>query len=182
MPSLNFGDLAVLYNETRAATISARSESENDEKVTLYRIKEDTFKNILYNQQRNQQRHQLNQTTSGACLGTMQQIDDAINEISGRTTLYGGNIILPYQPERVWLWKNWSKTILGVSYKATVLNMLLCRLFLKFAGHHPCHGESLSWRQGRLTPDLTFIADSRDLEVPTRLDDVYSDVFPKRSL
>jgi len=109
-----FGDLGVLYNETRQATIMVKSDS-----VTLYRIYGDTFLNVL--------------NKPPESLVTMQQIDEAINQVSGTKALYGGDIILPYKPERLWLWRQYSGTVLKISLNSTSLNMLVCVLVIVYA-------------------------------------------------
>ena len=136
-PNFMFGELGVLYNERRAATILAKSDS-----VTLFRVDGETFKNIL--------------NKPMAYLDNMQQIDEVINQISGSTTLYCGGIIPQYQPERQWLWRQWSGTILNVSLQTTLLNMLVCFIFILFA--HEATGEPI-WSFESLAPDksLPFI-------------------------
>jgi predicted membrane chloride channel (bestrophin family) len=86
----------------------------------------------------------------------MQQIDEAINQISGSKTLYCGDIIPRYQPERRWLWRQWAGTILNVSFQTTLLNMLVCLIFILFA--HEATGEVV-WSFESLAPDqsLPFI-------------------------
>jgi hypothetical protein len=128
-----FGDLAVLYNETRAATISVKSESG----VALYRVDGDSYKNIVLNHARKES----SSSSSQISLEEMQEIDEVINQISGSTTLYSGNIIPPYQPERLWLWRQWSGTILKVSYQIALLNMLFCLVFTVYADYCTVPGD-----------------------------------------
>jgi predicted membrane chloride channel (bestrophin family) len=136
-PKAVFGELGVLYNERRAATVSAKSDS-----VTMFRIQGATFKNIL------------NKPTVD--LENMQQIDEVINQIYGSRTLYCGDIIPQYQPERLWLWRQWSGTILNVSLQTTLLNMLVCLLFIVYA--HEATSTPI-WSLEILAPDksLPFI-------------------------
>lgn len=105
-----FGDLGVLYGERRAASISVDSES-----IIYYRIQGSIFKDIL--------------NASRESLSTMQEIDDIINQVSGTHPLYEGDIILPYKPERTWLWRQFSGTLLKINLQSTLLSMLACAAF-----------------------------------------------------
>jgi hypothetical protein len=109
-----FGDLGVLYEETRAATISVDSAT-----IIYYQILGSTFKDIL------------NAPTES--LSTMREIDDIINQVSGTQPLYEGDIILPYKPERTWLWRQFSGTLLKLNLQTTLLNMLVCAAFCIYA-------------------------------------------------
>lgn len=124
-PEEIFGELGILYEENRAATVSASTSS-----VTYYQILGDTFKSIL--------RSNANRSW---CTSTMQEIDEAINQVSGTHALYGGDIIAPYNPEATWMWKQFSGTILKISSKAVLGNMLACLIFVIFARH--ATGEAL---------------------------------------
>jgi len=112
-----FGELSVLYSGTRSATILTESES-----VTLFRIFGDTFKEIL-DPRRN----------VAYDLETMQEIDGVINELWDCNKYGGrgaGDIIPQYKPERIWLWSQWCGTIVKLSLRATVGNMLFCVGFI----------------------------------------------------
>lgn len=115
-PGAIFGELGILYESTRAATIEAKSLD-----VTYYRLRGDIFKTIL------------NQPTDSWSWSDLKAIDDAINQVSGTNALYGGNVILPYQPQRVWLWKQYSGTVLKISLITTIGNMLISALFVLYA-------------------------------------------------
>lgn len=41
----------------------------------------------------------------------MHEIDEVLNAISGTQTLFGGSVILPYRPQRAWLWRQYSGTV-----------------------------------------------------------------------
>ena len=63
----------------------------------------------------------------------MEEIDDVINQVSGTQPLYEGDIIMPYQPERIWLWSQYSGTLLKLSMQTTILSMLACAAFCVYA-------------------------------------------------
>ncbi|CAB9503360.1 protein kinase type II-alpha regulatory subunit [Seminavis robusta] len=113
-PKSFFGDLGVLYNETRSATVTAQSET-----VSLWRVPAATYLTIL--------------NKPAQSLATMEEIDAVINQVSGTQALYGGEIIPPYKPERLWLWSQFQGTILNISLRTTLLNMLLCVVFVIYA-------------------------------------------------
>jgi len=104
-PGSIIGELGVLSGKERAATVTARSDT-----VALYRIGATTFKETL--------------NTPKESAIKLDEIDDAIKQISGTKSQYGGDIIMPYKPSRFWLWKQWSGTILAASLKSTLANML----------------------------------------------------------
>mmetsp|Transcript_13803 Transcript_13803/g.18469 ORF Transcript_13803/g.18469 Transcript_13803/m.18469 type:complete len:259 (-) Transcript_13803:1195-1971(-) len=100
-----FGEIGVLYNQPRAATIFVQSET-----AILFRVDGYTFQDILKKRRKDLQQ--------------MKQIDSIIYEIEGAKTLYSGKIIPPYQPERLWLWKQLDGTILSLSLKITLVTIL----------------------------------------------------------
>ena len=106
-----FGELGVFYRQTRKATISASTSP----LTIIYRVAGHVFLRILHKPPEK--------------LASMQEMDDAINQVSGTQALYGGDIIPPYQPERAWLWKQYAGTILNISLQTTVLNMVFCVAF-----------------------------------------------------
>ncbi|GFH44690.1 hypothetical protein CTEN210_01164 [Chaetoceros tenuissimus] len=136
---LVFGDLAVLYNEERAATIQCKTE-----KVKYFRIDGDVFKRIV--------------NTPKETLEGMKEIDNLINQVSGTLSLYDGDIIPPYKPERVWLWQQYSNTILKISWETTAVNMALSALFVLYA-RDACGIHESIWVNDFATPDgsLPFI-------------------------
>jgi len=104
-----FGELGVLYNETRRATVLCESES-----ATLFRIAAASFRTIMEIDQRED-------------LERMREIDRAIDQVSGTGRLYeGGDIIPQYKPQAEWLWRQWSGTIVKISFRTVLGNMLLC--------------------------------------------------------
>lgn len=104
-PQSILGELGVLDGKERAATVSARSD-----KVTLYRIDGTAFKEIMNTPEEYDIKYE--------------EIDDAIKQISGTKCQYGGDIIRPYKPNRIWLWGRWSGTILQHNLYPTIANML----------------------------------------------------------
>lgn len=99
-PKAIFGELGVLYNQTRSATITGKSDS-----VSLFRVNGETFKAVL------------NRLTSNDDPELLEQIDQAINQLAGTKSLYGGNIIRPYKPNRKWLWGRWKVGIKHSFYR-----------------------------------------------------------------
>ena len=124
-PEELFGELGILYEETRAATVSASTSS-----VTYYQILGETFKSVLRSNSNRSWR-----------TSTLQEIDEAINQVSGTHALYGGDIIAPYNPEATWMWKQYTGTILKISSKAVLANMFACLIFVLYARH--ASGETL---------------------------------------
>jgi Cyclic nucleotide-binding domain len=113
-PMAIFGELGVIYNRTRAATITAKS----DAGVVLYRIHGDAFKTIL------------NPFIADDDPELLRKIDNAIDQVAGTKTLYGGHIIRQYKPSRSWLWKKWKGTVFQHTWRTVGLNMLLSLLFI----------------------------------------------------
>jgi len=136
-PGVVFGELGVLYDEQRAATISVKSEE-----VTYYQIPGEIFKATL--------------NKPAESLSTMQEVDALINQITGTQALYGGDIILPYKPERLWLWRQFSGTVLTISIETMVVSMLACAVFVTFA--REASGE-VPWSMEFVVPDkdLPFV-------------------------
>jgi predicted membrane chloride channel (bestrophin family) len=106
LPMSIFGELGVLYNSTRGATVTAKSD-----RVVLYRINGTTFNHVLNKQ-------------SDDTPEEFMQIDKAIQQVAGTKSLYGGDIIRTYKPNRFWLWAQFSGTILQHNLLPTLLNML----------------------------------------------------------
>jgi len=109
-----FGEFDVLYNRTSAVTISCKTPT-----VQAFRIPCETFKEILNQQQ---------QPDAGSPTENVQALDakieSVIQEVEGTKSLYGGNIIQPYKPDRIWLWSRLRGTVLQHAAKPTLLNML----------------------------------------------------------
>jgi len=152
-----FGELGVFYNKPRAATVSAKSPPTG---ATIYRIYGETFLDLL------------NKPTE--TLVSMKEIDAAINQVIGTEPLYGGDIIPTYQPERVWLWQQYSGTVLKISIKATLFNMLACVVFIFYAkyvtGDPFFMGENIS----SMTTE-TFVTNKEDfMERLSAIDQIWS--------
>ncbi|CAB9498691.1 dependent protein kinase regulatory subunit [Seminavis robusta] len=130
-PKAIFGELGVLYNQTRAATICAKSDS-----VTLFRVNGATFKDIL------------NHYFSRDDPETLYLIDQAIDQVSGTKSLYGGDIIRQYQSSRFWLWKKWTGTVFQHNWRTVTFNMAMSLLFIVLVRR--CTDPT--WKIG-LTPD-----------------------------
>lgn len=84
-----FGELGVLYNDTRAATILVESKT-----LTYYQIAGEVFTSVMSQSSNNPN----------------QAIDDVINTISGTQALYDGKVLPDYHPERTWLWTRFAGT------------------------------------------------------------------------
>jgi CRP-like cAMP-binding protein len=112
-PKAVFGELAVLYRQSRAATITAKTDT-----VALYRVKGDAFKSILNHHQTTKDDPEL-----------LEKIDNVINQIAGTKSLYGGVIIRQYKSPRLWLWTRWTGTVFQHNYK-TVMGMMMFSLVL----------------------------------------------------
>jgi hypothetical protein len=131
-PKAIFGELGVLYDDTRKATVTAKTDT-----VTLYRVNGDTLKSIL--------NRSITSSDDAELLGT---IDHAINQVSGTTSLYGGDIIRPYKSPRSWLWARWKGTVVQHNYKNVLGNMLVSLIFIFGVRYF----TEPSWKLG-LVPD-----------------------------
>ena len=118
-PGAIFGELGVLYSQTRAATINAKSDT-----VSLFRVKGETFKSFLNS------KLLLSFNDDPELL---EQIDQAINQVAGTKSLYGGDIIRQYKPNRAWLWSRWTGTVFLHNYKTVLGNMLVSLAFIFYA-------------------------------------------------
>ena len=106
-----FGELAMLYNVPRKATVSAKSDT-----ITLFRVDRKTFRYFLDRQQP----QEIDDVKE-----ELKDIDSAIDKIAGVNSRYSGDIIKQYKPQRKWLWSRWTGTILQRSYKVALLQMII---------------------------------------------------------
>ena len=53
----------------------------------------------------------------------MKEIDNVINQISGTRSLYDGDIILPYKPDRAFPWSQFTGTLLAFNSQTTLIMM-----------------------------------------------------------
>eukprot|EP00580_Thalassiosira_gravida_P018052 CAMPEP_0201675952 /NCGR_PEP_ID=MMETSP0494-20130426/40732_1 /ASSEMBLY_ACC=CAM_ASM_000839 /TAXON_ID=420259 /ORGANISM="Thalassiosira gravida, Strain GMp14c1" /LENGTH=480 /DNA_ID=CAMNT_0048158549 /DNA_START=42 /DNA_END=1484 /DNA_ORIENTATION=- len=104
------GELAMLYNNPRAATVLAKTNCK------LYRVDRQSFRYFLDNQQP-QEKENL--------MAELQTIDNVIDQIAGVKMRYSGDIIQQFRPNRSWLWRQWRGTVLQHSYKISLLNMVI---------------------------------------------------------
>jgi hypothetical protein len=139
-----FGELALLYDAPRAATIKTKSSA------TLFRLDKDSFMFFLVNK-RSESPENLK--------AEIQKIDKAIDKISGVTSRYGGTIIREYRPERGWLWRRWKGTVVQHAWKPTLGTMLMSFFFILFIRTKVAH----TWPLGT-APDHNITAIAR-LEV-----------------
>lgn len=107
------GELAMLYNNPRAATVSAK------EDCKLYRVDRQTFRYFLDNQLPREKED---------LMAELKVIDDAIDKIAGVEMRYQGDIIRQFHPNRSWLWRQWKGTVLQHAYKASLWNMAITAL------------------------------------------------------
>lgn len=133
-PASVFGEQGFLYDEPRAATIRALSDT-----VLYYRVRGELFAEVMAKPKEE--------------LAGMRAIDEAINQVSGTDSLYGGAVILPYKPERMWLWRQFDGTVLKISIRPTLLNMALCVAFVVYARY--ATGEDI-FEVGVGTPDKSL--------------------------
>ncbi|KAL7493249.1 hypothetical protein ACHAWT_002298 [Skeletonema menzelii] len=127
--------MGILYDEVRAATIMVESES-----LVYYQLAGDLFKAALNGK---------NGTI--ASLEKMQEIDEVINTVSGTNTLYDGKVIRAYQPERLWLWQQYTGTVLKISRDTVFLAMAGSALFVIFA--KLTTNEPIIWEVSFISPD-----------------------------
>ena len=149
-PRTIFGELGIMYNRTRAATVSCRTPTS-----TLFRIPCADFKSIL-----NQRIVSVVGDDDAADQEELEALDNAIKEIEGTKSLYDGAIIRPYKPHRSWLWRQFTGTILQNVAVPTLLSMLWAACFVVFARYRTMGGSCWSGLGLGLPPDLSnpFIA------------------------
>ena len=157
-----FGELAMLYSIPRSATVTTKSD------CTLYRVDRRTFRHFLDSQ---------NPTEKEDVKTELRQIDAAIDKIAGVKTRYSGSIIRPFRPNRWWLWRRWTGTVLQHAYKGAIFNMAITAAISFFIGRradctwavamtpdqkHPvisrmaAFGQNWHYMQGLTTFILTF--------------------------
>ncbi|CAB9496030.1 protein kinase, cAMP-dependent, regulatory, type [Seminavis robusta] len=113
-----FGELGVLYNAKRGATISVKSEQ-----GVLFRAKGKEFANA-FNQDTTEE-------TPKPIDDELTKIDEAINQLSGTTSKFeGGEIIPQYKPSRKWLWSRWHGTVFEQTNVTAICMMLLSFVFV----------------------------------------------------
>lgn len=137
-----FGELAMLYNVPRKATVSAKSDT-----ITLFRVDRKTFRYFLDRQQP-QEIDDVKQE--------LKDIDRAIDKIAGVNSRYSGDIIKQYKPQRSWLWSRWTGTILQRSYKVALLQMIITASIGIFVRR----SSSVKWPIGSV-PDQSNLIISR---------------------
>lgn len=103
------GELALLYNSGRLATVKAKTD------VEAFKLNKSSFKYFM---------NQL-PTEEKDIKKELRSIDLVIDQIAGVKTKYGGDIIRKFKPSRGWLWCRWSGTILQQTWKGAIANMLL---------------------------------------------------------
>jgi CRP-like cAMP-binding protein len=113
------GELGILYNTARAATITAKSK-----KVTLYRLDRKSFAYFIYQRGGPIGENMMHTTTTPGQLKTeVRAIDQAIDNIAGVKSRYGGTIVRTFDSSRRFLWRRWVGTILQHAWKATLANV-----------------------------------------------------------
>lgn len=131
-----FGEMGILYDEKRAATVMVESES-----LVYYQIAGDLFKAAF----------SASRSSQMVSLEKMQEIDDVINTVSGTYTLYEGMVIPAYQPGRIWLWQQYAGTVFKISATTILLAMIGSAFFVLFA--RSITNEPFIWESGFLPPD-----------------------------
>jgi hypothetical protein len=129
------GELALLLDKDRAATVTARTN------VVAFRLDRDSFKRFM-----------AGPLVKAEDIKTeIRKIDQAIDQICGVRTRYGGDIIRQYKPSRKWLWGRWRGTILQQSWRVAASNMLLSVCFIVTLRYF-CKP---TWAMGKI-PDPNF--------------------------
>lgn len=174
-----FGELGVFYERPRSATISAKSNT-----VTLFRIDGKIFQAILLcdddgdtsgnaetssspsPSSTNGQDNSSKKTRSSSLPPplVLQEIDDAINQVSGTSTyskLYKGRIIRQYNPSRWWLYRRVRGTVLKQTYKTVLTNVFMSALVIvgtKLWVGATGNGDNNQWSVGLMPePSHPFI-------------------------
>lgn len=113
-PRAIVGEMGVLYDKPRSATIRVKSEN-----VTLFRINGDTLKSVI-------NQHGSTCRCNKDDPELLEKIDKAINQVAGTKSRYDGDgIIRQFKPHRRWLWRQWQGTVLQLNHKVVLGNMLV---------------------------------------------------------
>ena len=129
-PQTLFGELGIMYNQTRQATVICRTPN-----CSVFQIPGDAFKTILNQRSSSTAEDATGNVDENVLLQEDDDIANAIKEIEGTKSLYGGAIIRPYKPNRPWLWRRFTGTILQHVALPTLFNMLWSLAFVTFVRH-----------------------------------------------
>jgi hypothetical protein len=111
----------VLHNSKRAATVAVKSEH-----CVLFQVSGDSFRQAIGTKPpEGSEDHQGHPDDE-----QLNEIDNAIDQLCGSKSLHGGEIIRQYQPNRLWLWKQWHGTILQHNIRTTLMAMLFSLVFV----------------------------------------------------
>ena len=114
-PGNHFGELGMIYDEPRTATVSAYTN------VGLYRISREAFQEVCNEEA-------IESEGIKGITEEMKKINGTIDILAGVSTRYGGDVIKPYKPDRTWLWRQWRGTVLQYTYKAALFNMVIAAI------------------------------------------------------
>ena len=139
-PPAMVGELALLMDKDRAATVTAKTN------VVAFRLDRASFKYFMKGPL----------VKADDIKTDIKKIDQVIDQVSGVKTRYGGEIIRQFKPSRRWLWGRWHGTIVQQSWKAAASSMLLSTCFIA-ALRFFCRP---TWAPGQI-PDPNFPVISR---------------------
>ena len=114
------GELALLYDSGRAATVTAKTP------ILAFRLHKHAFDYFMKQIDYSNRKAGYNLKTE------IKRIDKVIDNISGVKTKYGGSIIRKFRPSRIFLWTQWSGTVLQHAWKSALGNMLVSAAFIVF--------------------------------------------------
>ncbi|CAJ1948501.1 unnamed protein product [Cylindrotheca closterium] len=110
-PGSMIGELALLYNKQRSATVVAATQ------VSAFRLDRESFaKFMAYVTPEDEQ----------LLKDELQEVDHVIDKVSGVKKRYvDGHIVRQFVPMRAWLWSRWKGTIPQVVWKTVLVNVLV---------------------------------------------------------
>lgn len=119
-----FGELGIMQNNPKApATIQVKSD-----KATLFRANRTDFKQVLYDAA------DFNSDDDDSCYEMLlDEIDEAINQVTGTKEQHNGHLIKQCEPRRAWLWARWRGTVVQHNARTALLSMLASTVFVIFA-------------------------------------------------
>jgi len=138
------GDVAMIHDTARPATVQALTA------VEAFRLDRKSFNHFLFleedvvvNTVPSTSRKSRSSSAKGRSSSLMppkkpkerlqselNEIDFAIDQVSGLHTKYSGDIIQPLNPDRKWLWTRWKGTIMQQAWKVACFNMMMCLVFV----------------------------------------------------
>eukprot|EP00547_Thalassionema_nitzschioides_P014023 CAMPEP_0194239392 /NCGR_PEP_ID=MMETSP0158-20130606/5869_1 /TAXON_ID=33649 /ORGANISM="Thalassionema nitzschioides, Strain L26-B" /LENGTH=430 /DNA_ID=CAMNT_0038973857 /DNA_START=162 /DNA_END=1454 /DNA_ORIENTATION=- len=108
-----FGESSWIYQKPRSATICTSQTTQ------LFRLDRANFNKFFGRLESSKN------SSKDDAMAKLKRIDEVLNEISGVTTKYKGDVLKQYKPQRHWLYRQWRGTIIQHAWKLALLMMCL---------------------------------------------------------